>query len=197
MSAQFTGQSSRVLHALEAETGKFFHFEGSEGLALGHFAITLEGSREEVEERAVPFREGDEVLVHIVEPHMYNVDDAVAKIDGYIISVTDGGRFVGGKYLVRIEQAGRTSARAVLLGDPEPPQPPPGAGAGLGFRELVQRSGQDGPAGAGGRPRCGGCRRADGPADADADGLESKPRRRGRRGGRRRSAAKAKSAPDA
>ena len=72
----------------------------------------MEGTPEEVEERAVPFREGDEVLVHIVEPHMYNVDDAVAKIDGYIISVTGGGRFVGEKRLVRIEEVGRTARDA-------------------------------------------------------------------------------------
>ena len=90
--AQFTGHGARVLRALEAQTGKFFHFEGSEGLALDHLAVTLEGTREEVEERAVPFRLGEEVLVEIVEPHMYNVDDAVAKIDGYIISVRGGGR---------------------------------------------------------------------------------------------------------
>jgi len=71
-------------------------------------------------ERAVPFREGDEVLVHIVEPHMYDVDDAVAKIDGYIISVSGGGRFVGHKRLVRIEHAGRTSATATMLDTAEP-----------------------------------------------------------------------------
>ncbi|HEV3229880.1 MAG TPA: Rne/Rng family ribonuclease [Solirubrobacteraceae bacterium] len=117
VSAQFTGNGSRVLHALEADTGKYFHFEGSEGLSLGHFAITLEGTRAEVEERALPFREGDEVLVQIVEPHMYNVDDAVAKIDGYIISVTAGGGHVGEKRLVRIEEAGRTSAVASLIED--------------------------------------------------------------------------------
>ena len=87
VSTQFTGHGSRVLHALEAQTGKSFLFEGSEGLALDHFAITFVGTREEVEERALPFRQGDEVLVDIVEPHMYDVDDAVAKIDGYIISI--------------------------------------------------------------------------------------------------------------
>jgi ribonuclease G len=115
VSAQFTGNGARVLHALEEQTGRTFHFEGSEGLPLDHFAITMEGKREEVEERAVPFREGDEVLVHIVEPHMYDVDDAVAKIDGYIVSVAGAGPLVGEKRLVRIEQAGRTSATAVLL----------------------------------------------------------------------------------
>ena len=70
----------------------------------------MEGTRDEVAERALPFREGDEVLVTIVEPHMYNVDDAVAKIDGYIVSVTGGGRHVGEKRLVRIDEVGRTAA---------------------------------------------------------------------------------------
>ena len=120
VSAQITGGGSRVLAALEADTGKRFHFEGSEGLPLDHMAITFRGSRDAVEERALPFREGDEVLVEIVEPHMYDVDDAVAKIDGYIISVRSGGRYVGSKRLVRIEEVGRTAATASIVGEPEP-----------------------------------------------------------------------------
>jgi ribonuclease G len=115
VSAQFTGHGARVLHALEESTGKRFHFEGSEGLALDHFAVTFEGTSEEVLERAVPFRAGDEVLVEIVEPHMYDADDGVAKIDGYIISVRGASRQVGQKLMVRIEDVGRTAARAQPL----------------------------------------------------------------------------------
>ncbi|MFI5037350.1 MAG: Rne/Rng family ribonuclease [Solirubrobacterales bacterium] len=115
VTAEFTGHGSRVLHALEAQTGKSFLFEGSEGLALDHFAITFQGTREEVEERALPFRQGDEVLVEIVEPHMYDVDDAVAKIDGYIISIAGAAPHVGEKRMVRIDQVGRTAASALLL----------------------------------------------------------------------------------
>ncbi len=115
VSTQFTGNGSRVLHALEADTGKSFLFEGSEGLALDHFAITFTGTREEVEDRALPFRQGDEVLVEIVEPHMYDVDDAVAKIDGYIISIAGAAAHVGEKRMVRIDQVGRTAASALLL----------------------------------------------------------------------------------
>ncbi len=111
VSTQFTGHNSRVLHALEAQTGKSFLFEGSEGLALDHFAITFMGTRAEVEERALPFRQGDEVLVDIVEPHMYDVDDAVAKIDGYIISIAGAASCVGEKRMVRIDEVGRTAAR--------------------------------------------------------------------------------------
>jgi ribonuclease G len=116
VTAWFIADGARELHALEQETGKWFHFEGSEGLPLDHFAVTMEGTRAEIEERAVPFRAGEEVHVDLVEPHMYNEDDAVAKIDGYLIDVVNGVAFVGEKKLVRIEEAGRTTARAVLVG---------------------------------------------------------------------------------
>jgi len=156
VSAEFTRDDARVLRAIEEETGKWFHFEGSEGLPLDHFAVVLESSREKVLERAVPFRAGEEVHVEIVEPHMYSPGDAVAKVDGYMISITGAGDYVGEKHLVRIEEAGRTSAVATLLDVPARPA------------------------------------EAETPSD-NGDGLESKPRRRGRRGGRRRSGAKAES----
>src|ERR671932_478623 len=82
VSAWFTADGARELHALEEQTGRYFHFEGSEGLPLDHFAVTMEGPRAEIEEHAVPFRAGEEVHVDIVEPHMYNPDDGVAKVDG-------------------------------------------------------------------------------------------------------------------
>ncbi len=159
VSAEFTANDGRALHGIEEETGKWFVFEGSEGLPLDHFGVLLEGARDEVLERALPFREGEEVHVEIVEPHMYNPGDAVAKIDGYIISVAGGTPYIGQKHLVRIEDAGRTSARASLVD--------------------VPASGPDG----------------DMASERESDDvLESKSRRRGRRGGRRRSGAKAGSA---
>ena len=117
VSTQFTAENARRLHELEEDTGRYFHFEGSEGLPLDHFDITMEGTREEVSAKAIPWGEGDEVMVEIVEPHMYNVDDAVAKIDGYVISVTGAGPLVGERRLVRLTDVGRTAATAVLLGE--------------------------------------------------------------------------------
>jgi ribonuclease G len=107
------------IHEIEQETGKHFHFEGTEALPIDHFEVVLEGTIEEVEERALPFREGEEVLVHIEEPHMYNDDDAVAKLDGYVVSVTGAATLVGEKTLVRIEKVGRSAAEATLVNPPE------------------------------------------------------------------------------
>jgi ribonuclease G len=159
VSAEFTANEGRVLHQVEAETGKWFHFEGSEGLPLEHFAILMEGSREQVLERALPFRAGEEVYVEIVEPHMYNPGDAVAKVDGYIIAVAAATSAVGEKRLVRIEQVGRTSASAVLVDMPAP-----------GPASAEDEQDEEGAADEQGRE----------------DELQSGLRRRGRRGGRRR-----------
>ncbi len=234
VSTQFTGHGSRVLHALEAQTGKSFLFEGSEGLALDHFAITFVGTREEVEERALPFRQGDEVLVEIVEPHMYDVDDAVAKIDGYIISIAGAATHVGEKRMVRIDEVGRTAASALLLDESgevvdlparggaserarrkEASAPPSGGGDGSSGRARTRARGRRAPADsedAEARREAGLSETPTGidaeplqepapgegapPREGAEDGLQSKPRRRGRRGGRRRSAAKAEASPE-
>jgi ribonuclease G len=105
------------LHELERETSKHFHFEGGDALPLDTFEVIEGGTRAEIEERALPFQVGDEVLVRIEEPHMYNVDDAVARVDSYIVSVTGAGRFVGDRRLVRIESVGRAAATASLVGE--------------------------------------------------------------------------------
>jgi ribonuclease G len=239
VSTQFTGHSSRVLHALEAQTGKSFLFEGSEGLTLDHFAITFMGTRAEVEERALPFRQGDEVLVEIVEPHMYDVDDAVAKIDGYIISIAGASPYVGEKRMVRIDQVGRTAASALLLDESGEvlAAPARAVGARTGGRGKRRPAAGSRPAGGGAEESPARGRRPRAPVDSEdtearreaglsdsptaidsepeehaavsaldasdapqdevaEDGLQSKPRRRGRRGGRRRSAAKAKATPE-
>ena len=114
--ALLSGPGTPPLIELEQEVGRHFHFEGSESLPIGHYEVMLEGSLSEVEERALPFRVGHEVLVTIEEPHMYDEDDAVAKIDGYIVSVAGAGRLLGEQRLVRIERIGRTSADASLVG---------------------------------------------------------------------------------
>jgi ribonuclease G len=108
------------LAELEEETGKQFHFEGGEALPIETFRVVEQGSRGEIEERALPFKVGEEVLVDIDEPHMYNADDAVARIDSYIVSVTGGGRFVGERKMVRIDEVERSAAIASLLGGDSP-----------------------------------------------------------------------------
>jgi ribonuclease G len=108
------------LAEIEEETGKRFHFEGGDALPMDNFELIQTGSLSEIEERALPFRPGEEVLVTIEEPHMFNADDAIARVDSYIISVTGASGQVGERRMIRIESVERASAVASLLpGDGE------------------------------------------------------------------------------
>jgi ribonuclease G len=178
---------------------------------------------------------------------MYDVDDAVAKIDGYIISIAGAAAHVGEKRMVRIDQVGRTAASALLLDESgevvaqaarsttartrerEPRRSPSSSrdGGRAAERAKTRARGRRGPADsddAQARREAGlsesptaidsepeeevgnGALVAedaqqtvteDAPqGEAGEDGLQSKPRRRGRRGGRRRSTTKAKATPE-
>ena len=60
---------------------------------------------------------------------MYNEDDAVAKVDGYVISVTRGGRHIGAQKLIRIDRVARSAASASLVDEDEPPEGEPAIAA--------------------------------------------------------------------
>jgi ribonuclease G len=183
VAAILIGGGGKPLRELEEDTGKVFHFHGSEGSPLDTFAITAEGSRDEIEHRALPFKRGEEVLIRIEEPHMYNIDDAIAKIDGYVISISGGGPFVGEKKLIRIEEVKRTAAYASLVTEngadeaepvaPAKPDDPP-----------TDEAGDQGDAES-------QAEQASGDEQLESNGSKGK-RRRGRRGGRRRSRARAR-----
>jgi ribonuclease G len=179
VAAILIGGGGKPLKELEEETGKHFHFEGSEAIPLETFSISAEGTLEEIEHRALPFKKGEEVLIEIEEPHMYNVDDAIAKIDGYVISISGGGPFVGERKLIRIEEVKRTAAYASLLtdngGGPEDGEAPPVVEAEPPVAHTSEAAVRSAAA-----PDNGG----------EVQSAASRPRRRGRRGGRRRSRSK-------
>ena len=184
VAAILIGGGGKPLRELEGETGKVFHFQGSEGIPLDTYRITAEGTREEIEERALPFKQGEEVLIRIEEPHMYNIDDAIAKIDGYVISVAGGGPFVGESKLIKIDEVKRTAAYASIVTGNGVPESPPRertraparkAAAVAEAPKRAQPGADDAPEDDGGKLQSNG---------------STSRRRRGRRGGRRRSGAK-------
>jgi ribonuclease G len=149
--AQVLTHEDSGLAEIEEETGKRFHFEGGDALAIETFELVDRGTREQIEERALPFKVGEEVLVKIDEPHMYNADDAVARIDSYIVSVTGGGPFVGERKLVRIEDVRRSEAVASLLGGTDSPN-----GNGAAAEENGSQLESDAPSRKRSRGRRGG-----------------------------------------
>ncbi len=165
VAALLAGGPGRPLLEIEAATGKHFLFEGSEALPIDHFAVSLEGSRTEVEERALPFQGGrggardDRGAAHVRGGRRRGQARRLRDLRG-----RRRARLVGSKTLVRIQDVGRSAASAVLV-----------EGA-----DVVAACRAAAPA-------------ANGGSVVAVDGsAEKRPRRRGRRGGRGRRKQEAK-----
>ncbi len=117
------GPGGARLDELEEETGRRFVFETRDELPPDHFAVLAKGSVARIAGEGFPVEAGQELEVKLEEPHVHEESDAIARLNGYVISVAGARPLVGQTVRVRVDRAERTAAYAVLAGTrlPEPP----------------------------------------------------------------------------
>ncbi len=120
VAAMLIGQGGAKLRELEEETRKYFSFEGLDTIPIDTFEVTAEGSREAIQRASLPVAEGDEVRLRIEEAHMYNPADAIAKIDGYVVSISGASKMVGEDKKIRIDSVTRTCAYGTVVDEDQP-----------------------------------------------------------------------------
>jgi ribonuclease G len=130
VAAKLAGPGGVRLLELESETRKFFTLDPEMRLPLEEVDVIDEGTRADVDGDAVPLKEGTEQRLKISEPHMFNLSDGVARLDGgYPVVVGGAISYVGQEHRVRIDRATRTTAYATLLdAKPAPIELPPEPG---------------------------------------------------------------------
>ncbi|MFS8664802.1 MAG: ribonuclease E/G, partial [Limnochordales bacterium] len=110
VAAQIIGPNGTLLRRLEERTGKAIYVKGADGMHIEDVEIVA-GTKAELEERALPVREGQVLDMQVQEPHLTNPRDGIARIDGYVIDIVDGGQYVGQKLKVEITKVFRTYAK--------------------------------------------------------------------------------------
>lgn len=115
VAAQVIGAGGSNLKRLEAETGKSIYVRGSETVHLEDMRVLTVGSRAEVEQQALPVREGQVVDLQVEEPHVNNPHDGIARLEGYVVDIEGGGRHVGQKLKVEITKVFRTYAKGRVV----------------------------------------------------------------------------------
>lgn len=113
VAALLIGPNGAALHKLEQRTGKQLYVKGSHSLNSDEVDI-FAGLRTEVERRAFPVHEGQVLEMEIEETHITNPKDGIARIEGYVIDVEDGGHYVGEQHEVEITRVFRTYAKGKL-----------------------------------------------------------------------------------
>ncbi|MGE5676139.1 MAG: Rne/Rng family ribonuclease [Mycobacterium leprae] len=115
VAALLIGTGGANLRELEAELGKTIYIRGNNEVHLEQMNLRVLGTREEVEERALPVRPGQVVDVKIDEAHVTNTVDGIARLDGYVIDVEGAGDLTGKQIKVEITKAYRTYAKARMI----------------------------------------------------------------------------------
>lgn len=115
VAALLIGPGGSHLDALEKMTGKTVFIRGREEVAKEDVKMLAMGELAFVQKQALPVREGEILGVKVLEAHANNPVDGIARLEGYVIDIEDGGRCLGETVKVLIEKVYRTYARARLV----------------------------------------------------------------------------------
>ncbi|RJQ09685.1 MAG: Rne/Rng family ribonuclease [Bacillota bacterium] len=115
VAALLIGAGGTNLRALENETGKSIYIRGSDQCHLENLVVRAMGTREEVESKALPVRPGQILEVKVEEPHVSNLWDGIARVEGYVLDVEGGAKLVGERVRVEVTKVHRTYAKARVL----------------------------------------------------------------------------------
>ncbi|MEX2356614.1 MAG: Rne/Rng family ribonuclease [Thermaerobacterales bacterium] len=103
------------LKNLEQDTGKNIYVRGSQDCHVEEMNLRALGTREEVEEKALPVKSGQVIDLKVEEPHVSNLWDGIARVEGYVIDIEGAGNRVGDQVKVEITRAFRTYAKARIV----------------------------------------------------------------------------------
>jgi len=115
VAALLIGPGGANLRALENELARTIYIRGNSEIHQESWSLKALGTREEVEARALPVTAGQVIDLRIDEAHATNPADGIARVDGYVVDVTDAGHLVGKVVRVEIVRAYRTYAKGRLI----------------------------------------------------------------------------------
>jgi len=115
VAALLIGAGGCNLKELERETGKAIYIRGSDDCHLESMNLRALGTREEVQAKALPVKEGQVMELEVEEPHVSNLWDGIARVEGYVIDIEGAGKMIGEKVKVEITKAFRTYAKARIV----------------------------------------------------------------------------------
>jgi ribonuclease G len=109
------GPGGSRLAEIERDTHRQFAFESREDVALDHLKLLAEGSAREIVPQALPVQPGDVLELLIEETHKHHPEDAIGRLDGYVVAVDGAAGKIGERVRVRVARATKTVAFATLL----------------------------------------------------------------------------------
>ncbi len=114
VAAVLIGAGGSNLRKIEQDLGRSVYVRGAESCHMEEMKVIASGGRSEVEDQALPVQEGEIREVLVEEAHVANEKDGIARVEGYVLDIESGGKYVGKRVQVEIIKTFRTYAKAKL-----------------------------------------------------------------------------------
>ncbi|MFZ5631785.1 MAG: Rne/Rng family ribonuclease [Bacillota bacterium] len=115
VAARLIGSGGANLRELEQRTGKNLYIRGSQGQHIESVNVRPLYNQADILANTLPVRQGQMLEVRVEEPHVTNINDGIARIDGFILDIEGGGSLVGETVPVEVAKVYRTYAKARLV----------------------------------------------------------------------------------
>lgn len=106
------GKGGKNLKNLERMTKKFIAIKSDDSLPLDSFIVEAEGTPEQIIKESKPFKVGEIVELTVEENYSHNKRDALSRLNGYVIQIVNGRKYMGQKVKAQIKSVTKTSAVA-------------------------------------------------------------------------------------
>ncbi|AGL02638.1 Rne/Rng family ribonuclease [Desulfoscipio gibsoniae] len=115
VAARLIGSGGANLRDLEDRTGKNLYIRGSAEQHIESVTMRPIYDQDDIQANTLPVKPGQVLEVRVEEPHVSNINDGIARINGFILDIEGGGAMVGEVVVVEINRVFRTYARAKLI----------------------------------------------------------------------------------
>jgi ribonuclease G len=114
IAAQIIGKGGQNLKNLEVLTRKYLAVKSDENLPLDTFIIDAQGDIADIQKASRPFKIGDIIDIEVEKAYSHNRNDALSRIEGYVIQIINGRHYIGKRAKVEITSISKTSAVGVI-----------------------------------------------------------------------------------
>ncbi len=115
VAARLIGSGGANLRELEQRTGKTLYIRGSQGQHIESVNVRPLHNQADIQANTLPVQQGQVLEVRVEEPHINNMNDGIARIDGFILDIEGAGSLVGETVPVEVSRVYRTYAKARLV----------------------------------------------------------------------------------
>jgi len=112
VAARLIGSGGANLRELESKTGKNLYIRGSTGQHIESITIRPFQDSEDIQSCTFPVKPGEVLQVRVEEPHVTNIRDGIARVNGFILDIEGAGALVGETIPVEVNKVFRTYAKA-------------------------------------------------------------------------------------